>query len=484
MLRIETTILLFLVIMGDNLANRWGCDLCMLPANQRRNKEGDDLGDGGMSILKDIVKGTLNRQFELTKVATCESDANLFAIVDATEGNLGSCMIAAGSYVSGVTGGLQGWSTSGFATQYGPSVIIEPASVTSEFTKQHTIGLPYYIIGVHEYATIHKYEDKCMHELHVRCNVAKCNNLPIRTLLMELILAGCGAGLSNRALERLAELAETHKFNIVVDEIMTGGRTGTMLMVQQTPECFQKVVVYVTMGKWMGCGLVLANKQELTRLKARAKADDIPARGASVVAPCSQIIHFWKFVCDECSEADNRRLQVLKKLKLDETLVWGKGVMIYAPTKRKDSAGGLKNRLLPMLAGARIDNIPKQNMLEEWSKKKICDIIMEGSRAWVAAQPVVYSILTDHTYRHLCTVLASGRQGPNGLHIPWADFFPENTCAAIQNACFQSAEAHQLVDGTRSGRKRSRSGMIKPGGFLPWLRAPQALLNSQVKKNV
>jgi hypothetical protein len=139
---------------------------------------------------------------------------------------------------------------------------------------------------------------------------------------------------------------------------------------------------------------------------------------------------------------------------------------------------------LPMLAGAGIDNIPKQNMLEEWSKKKICDIIMEGSRAWVAAQPVVYSILTDHTYRHLCTVLASGRPGPNGLHIPWADFFPKNTCAAIQNACFQSAEAHQLVDGTRSGRKRSRSGMIKPGGFLPWLRAPQALLNSQVKKNV
>ena len=57
--------------MGDNLANRWGCDLCMLPANQRRNKEGDALGDGGMSILKDIVKGTLNQQFELTKVATC-----------------------------------------------------------------------------------------------------------------------------------------------------------------------------------------------------------------------------------------------------------------------------------------------------------------------------------------------------------------------------------------------------------------------------
>ncbi len=237
-------------------------------------------------------------------------------------------------------------------------------------------------------------------------------------------------------------MAEQKKFNIVVDVIIAGGKKGTRLMVQQGPECFQNSVVDVTMGKWMGCGLVLANKQELTRLKARARADDIPARGASVGAPCSQIIHFWKFVCDKCSEAGKRRLQVLNKLKLDETLVWGKGVMIYTPTKRKDSAGGLKNRLLPMLAGAGIDNIPKQNRLEEWSKKEICDIIMKGSRAWVAAQPVVYSILTDHTYRHLCTVLASGRPGPKDLHIPWANFFPQNTCAAIQNACFQSAVAH------------------------------------------
>ena len=367
--------------MGDDLANGWGCKLCSLSACQRRDKEGDTAGDGGMSILKEVVRGTFNGQFELIKVATCGSDANLFAIVDATDGNLESCLTAAGSYVSGVVGWLQGWSTSGFATHQGPSVILQPKSVKSVFAKHHTIGLPYYISGVHDDATISAYEDDCLHELHIRCNVAKCNNLPIRTLLMELILAGCGAGLSNRALTRLAILAAHHKFNIVVDEIMTGGRTGTMLMVQQTPLCFQEVVVYVTMGKWMGRGLVLASKQELNRLKVMAEADDIPARGASVVAPCSQIKHFWTTVRAEYGLANRRRAKVLKKLKIDESQAWGKGVMVYVPVRRTDSAGGLKNRLLPMLGDVGIDHVPKVKKLEAWSKTKICNIIMKGSRA-------------------------------------------------------------------------------------------------------
>ena len=42
--------------------------------------------------------------------------------------------------------------------------------------------------------------------------------------MMELILAGNGASLSNRFLIKLAKLAELHDFNIIVDEIMTGGR--------------------------------------------------------------------------------------------------------------------------------------------------------------------------------------------------------------------------------------------------------------------
>jgi hypothetical protein len=461
--------------MSDNLANNWGCVLGLISAKQSRDKEGDDSGDGGWSILKDVVRGTFNGRFELTKVATCGSDANLFAVVDATGGHLGQCMIAAGSYVSGVLGGLHGWSTSGFATQKGPSVILEPEDVKSDFTKEHTIGLPYYISGVYEDAKIEAYENECMFELHIRCNVAKCNNRPIRTLLMELILAGCGAGLSDRALERLAALAEHHKFNIVLDEIMTGGRTGTMLMVEQTPQCFQNVVAYVTMGKWMGRGLVLASRQEVDRLKGIAKEDDVPARGASMLEKCSQIKHFWSTIRGQYKQAAARRAQVLKKLKVDATVAWGKGVMIYVPMKRMDSAGGLKNRLLPMLADVPIDSLKKNNMMTQWSKKAICKTVMKGTRAWIAAQPEVYSILTDHTYRLLCTVLASGLQGNEGLHIPWSALFPEKTCRAMQNACFNSAVEHELVNATRVGTKRTRAGSPKRGSLLPWLKTGVSL---------
>ena len=42
--------------------------------------------------------------------------------------------------------------------------------------------------------------------------------------MMELILAGNGASLSNRFLIKLAKLAGLHDFNIIVDEIMTGGQ--------------------------------------------------------------------------------------------------------------------------------------------------------------------------------------------------------------------------------------------------------------------
>ena len=46
---------------------------------------------------------------------------------------------------------------------------------------------------------------------------------PIKAFMMELIWAGSGASLSNRFLIKLAKLAELHDFNIIVDEILTGG---------------------------------------------------------------------------------------------------------------------------------------------------------------------------------------------------------------------------------------------------------------------
>ena len=46
------------------------------------------------------------------------------------------------------------------------------------------------------------------------------------------MLAGNGAILSDRCLLKIATLSKQHKFKIIVDEIMTGGRTGSLFLLQ------------------------------------------------------------------------------------------------------------------------------------------------------------------------------------------------------------------------------------------------------------
>lgn len=61
------------------------------------------------------------------------------------------------------------------------------------------------------------------------------------SLFFELMLAGNGAVLSDRALNKIAILSRKHKFTIIIDEIMTGGRTGTLLLLQKK----QKILLSV-----------------------------------------------------------------------------------------------------------------------------------------------------------------------------------------------------------------------------------------------
>ena len=55
---------------------------------------------------------------------------------------------------------------------------------------------------------------------------------------METTLASNGSTVSDRALTILGELAHLHKFGIVVDDLMTGGCTKTMLSTIEKPKTF------------------------------------------------------------------------------------------------------------------------------------------------------------------------------------------------------------------------------------------------------
>ena len=60
-------------------------------------------------------------------------------------------------------------------------------------------------------------------------------------ILMEIILASNGSTASDRALTILGHLAHLHDFGIVVDEIMTGGHTKTMLSTMEKIKIFQSL---------------------------------------------------------------------------------------------------------------------------------------------------------------------------------------------------------------------------------------------------
>ena len=201
--------------------------------------------DAGLGSLKSAVSQALkspNSSFTLWKHASNGSNCNLLACVWATNGNLDRMMIACGSYVAGHENGLEDWTTSHFNVQIGISSITHPDYACSSFAKEHTIGLPYHIPGVLDDDIIKQYEDKCFLELHKRCLLARCTQSPFKALLLELVMAGTGCVLSDCALTILGHLAKQHQFKIVLDEIMTGGRCGSLLLVEQS-EVHEVIIV-------------------------------------------------------------------------------------------------------------------------------------------------------------------------------------------------------------------------------------------------
>ena len=370
--------------MADDLANGWGTGLCIPPRTSRNPKAiSTETDNSDFQLLKQEIRGTFNGEFHLMKVTPCGSDANLMACVKSTDGDLSRTLVAAGSYVAGTEFGLQNWSTSDFQTQYGLAVITQPHLVTGRFCTTHTVGLPYHIPGAMKPSDLEEYEDRCLFELHVRCLIAKMNDAPVKTLLMEIMLAGNGATLSDRALERIAQLARMHEFSVTLDEIFTGGRSGTMLLAQQTPHSFRSAVRYVTMGKWIGAGLVLATKQEYQYMTNANDMEESGPRGASTKIDCQYLLLVWKEVVSKLILTPGRRETVLRKLNIPVGEDWGRGVMIFCSKARADSAQGLKNRFLPMLENTQIDSFKVIDKRDEWNKKEVNSLIVTGTNSWL-----------------------------------------------------------------------------------------------------
>ena len=130
--------------MGDDLANQWGVSLCMPLGHQERMSlpvEDTFVRDRGFSKFRREVSTTLDGQFELIKVVSCGSDAQLYALLRASDGHLPDVLVGCGSYVSGTDSGLENWSTSTFTVHKSvPTSIMWPQDCETQTPKNHTVA--------------------------------------------------------------------------------------------------------------------------------------------------------------------------------------------------------------------------------------------------------------------------------------------------------------------------------------------------------
>lgn len=368
--------------MTDNCQNKWGCFLsvCSNSRNKSKNKSGDDRD------LRDNIAATFKNEFVLVKVMECGSDANMFAVMCATDGNTNALLVGAGCYVSGDHGPLQSYSSSELSLRTGFSCVTNPSKVKNPFTKQHTVALPYRIEGVMNARAEKNYEDSCIEKLHLRCLLAMVNRCPFKAILLELMLASNGCSLSDRFLVMLGKLAKTFELTFIVDEVMTAGRTGTMLMLQQKPKEFQECVSLVTLGKWTQKGMVLATAtfhDETQHLAAHTES-----RMVSLHADCSDVIMHWNAVKKNLPNHEVRRSMVLETLKMNPKDAWGEGTLMFAPIRRSGICEGLLNRLLPVLdIGLKVDRIQATRNVPELSKTKINAKTVATIKEWIKDQP-------------------------------------------------------------------------------------------------
>jgi hypothetical protein len=393
----------------DDLSNNWGTVLVTVGRKERNGTPHKFIMDERIDLvtLKSVVLSSTSKDYELCKLCSCGTDANVHSILEATEGDTSKCLFAAGSYLGGDDSVLHCLSTSHEIEPHGPCILGLPHE-TSAFGRKQNIGLPYHIpCTCCSDDILHPYEDMCLHELHLRLLAQRLTGSPYKALLLELCLAGCGAILSDRALGKLGHLAKKHDLRLIVDEIMTGGRTSPshILLTQTKPREFQDQVTHITMGKWPGIGIVLRkNSHNHCAKTPNLKAEIFKTRGVSSQPSCAHALVCWRAVMANLGNIETRRESILQTSKFKKNMgpseCWGQGLLIFLPYGRIDNSHGLKNRFLPQLADVPLDSV-RGNGRPDWKKENMCGWVMAGVTSWVNHRPMYEGVgLQTALYAH------------------------------------------------------------------------------------
>jgi len=469
----------------DDLANNWGTKFC-LPDNGhpslRRPSLPRALGEAGSSsstMLSGLVSAETD-QFTFERVSVCGSQANIWAIDDATTQNASLCLYAAGSYICGDGSALERFSTSKFNVGAELSIIMHPNSVRDARIRTHTIPLPYHIPGVLNPKELMDYEDKCLQAVHIRLCWAKMRRTPYKALFLELMLAGTGAVLSNRALVSLGRLARHHNLCVIVDEIMTGGRTGSMFYLLSKPQSFQAVVTHITLGKWSQMGLVFLSK---SWAKKRMTMYPFKLRGASTYLVEDEALVQWRCVKKCLPEIPKKRKNVLDKLRLKEEDVWGEGLLLFGP-RRMDTLRGLKCRYLPLIhKDTPIDSIKSTLPMEPkaW-RSHVNNEVMTANKLWISDVPQPEVDPTDSTpmerkldaerlrdFVIVAKLIKESKELDEKQAEDWKECcMPKGLNRNDSEGALGRMQVAGYMKQTQVGRKRQRNWKLQDGVIAPW----------------
>lgn len=168
----------------------------------------------------------------------------------------------------------------------------------------YNVCLPYHHPAWGATRSLKQAESDCIKQLYA---LHEAGNL--KALLLEVVQAVSGLVLSTNFLVSLMKMMENTGCKLVVDEVLTGGRTSGSFLASTTRSIKPH---YITLGKWTQCGLVLKRadikdeaEEGLTAFRQRANRGDTIAGS---LLPCK-----WSFM-DMCKLEATVREEVIKFL--------------------------------------------------------------------------------------------------------------------------------------------------------------------------
>jgi len=462
----------------DDLANNWGVNFCLpekcnrsvqppalprvLPLGEKENTES----------LSGLAAAETDR-FLFERVTCSGSQANSWAIDDATNHNVSLCLFGAGGFVAGDGSAIQSHTSSQFSVGDDLALVSLPEQVSGPDCRRCTIPLPHHIPKVMDPSVLKKCEDACLRAAHIKLCSAKMNRTPCRALVLELTLAGNGATLSNRALASIGKLAKHHGLGIILDEVMTAGRTGAMPFVLSKPVSFQAAATHITLGKWCKMGMVLLST---AWSKKREKLHPLGKRGASTTLGMKEATMHWRCLKKCIHEIPQKRANTLKKLRLVESDVWGEGLLLFGPHKRT-TLRGLKCRHLPLIhANTPIDNFKHSRCNSRQHRQKVNQSVVEAQMRWALDAPEHWQQFDEKHQAErlldfeLCSKLVDRHSDAEANSAAdWiSSCMPEGTNRSQGEAALARLRMAGYMDNTQMGMKRKRQWKLAADFMAPW----------------